>query len=108
MRAFDAPAEDIEAVEAALQATVPSQPEDATFPVYHDNWLIAQVFERCSTQWQRAGMAGVRAGLCYAGVEVVLKHFVPKKKRAEVLDGLQLMERAVLVYDALNRPTKID
>lgn len=100
MRAFGAPTEEIAAVEAALQATKPVQEEVDAFAVYHDNWLTTQTFLRCCTQWLRAGMAGARCGLCYAGVDVVLKHFVPHKKRAEVLDGLQVMERAVLAFDA--------
>ena len=102
MRAYGAPAADIEAVEAALQHQRDASAAQAQeeFVVYHDNWLVAQTFLRCQTQWERAGMLARRSGLHYPGVDIVLKHFVPKKKQAEVLDCLQLMERAVLAYDA--------
>lgn len=99
MRAFGAPTEDLEAVEAALQQQAPA-PVVEDFAVYHDNWLIAQTFQRCSTQWSRAGMAGVRAGLYYPGVDVVVRRFVPRKLQQEVWEGLQVMERAVLIYDS--------
>lgn len=101
MRAFGAPAEDIEAVEAALQqqrdAAAQAQQE---FVVYHDNWLTVQTFLRCQTQWLRAGMAGQRSGLNYPGVEVVLQRTVKRKHQRAVFDGLQTMELAVLAYDS--------
>lgn len=101
MRAFGAPAKDIEAVEAALQQSQDqASAETEDFVVYHDNWLAVQTFQRCSTQWHRAGMAGVRSGLDYPGVDIVVRRFVSRKQQQLVWEELQLMERAVLAYDS--------
>lgn len=102
MRAFGAPAEDIEAVEAALQQQrdAAAAQEQQAFVVYHDNWLTVQTFLRCQTQWLRAGMAGQRSGLNYPGIEVVLQRTVKRKHQRDVFEGLQTMELAVLAYDS--------
>lgn len=111
MRAFGAPTEDLEAVEAALQQQAPP-PVSEDFSVYHDNWLITQTFDRCGTQWSYVSvgglrtptvstpLVGVRSGLNYPGVDVVVRRFVPRKLQQEVWEGLQVMERAVLIYDS--------
>jgi hypothetical protein len=66
------------------------------------NWTTVQTFLRCATQWQYAGMAGVRVGLHYPGVAAVLRLTVPKADRAAVFAGLQVMEYAAVAELALH------
>lgn len=64
--------------------------------MWADHWDIVMAFLACSTQWNHAGMTGVRTGLNYPGVDVVLRLTVPDERRAEVFQGIQTMERAAL------------
>lgn len=65
-----------------------------------------RTFLRCSTQWNYAGMAGVRVGLNYPGVETVLRLALPEAERAEVFAGLQVMEYAAVAELALQSDRK--
>lgn len=97
MRALGAPAQDIERVAHAIeQQRAAAKQEPQAFGVYRDNWLIVQAWEALRTQWNFAGMAGVRTGLNYAGVIAWLDMFVHRRKRREVMEGLRLMEDAAL------------
>lgn len=53
-------------------------------------------FLACATQWNHAGMTGLRTGLHYPGVEAVLRLTVPTDRQKEVFQGIQIMERAAL------------
>ena len=61
-----------------------------------ENWETVAAFLRCTTQWQHAGMSGVRTGLIYSGVEAVLRLTVPRERHADVFVGITVMERAAL------------
>ena len=99
MRAFGAPADDIERA-AQLIEDGGKAAEHAAFEVHHDNLRSVRAWLGISTQWQFAGMAGVRVGLNYAGVLAWLQiHVRPRLQRA-VMGDIELMERAAL--QALN------
>ena len=99
MRAFGAPAEDIERA-ARLIEDGSKGLEPVAFEVHHDNLRSVRAWQGVSTQWQFAGMAGVRVGLNYAGVLAWLQiHVRPRLQRA-VMGDIELMERAAL--QALN------
>lgn len=66
------------------------------FAVDPANWEIVQMFIRCATQWQYAGMTGVRTGLHYPGVEVLLRLLAPTADPAALFAGIQVMEQAAL------------
>lgn len=97
MRALGAPAQDIERVARAIeQQRAAAKQESQTFGVHRDNWLIVSAFEALRTQWNFAGMDGVRTGLNYAAVIPWLDLYVHRRQRREVMDGLMLMENAAL------------
>jgi len=45
-----------------------SDPEPTSVPVLSCNWPAVRLFLAASTQWRRAGMAGLPAGLDYPAV----------------------------------------
>ena len=47
--------------------------DDREFPVLPENWDAVLAFLRCATQWRYAGMTGVRTGLDYTAVDVVVR-----------------------------------
>mgnify|MGYP001773177991 CR=1 FL=1 len=47
--------------------------EDREFLVLPENWDAVLTFLKCATQWRYAGMAGVRTGLDYTAVDVVIR-----------------------------------
>lgn len=107
MQAYGASATQIEAVRARIEAARAShQAEPAAFGVYADNLPVVAAFEALRTQWQYAGMAGQRMGLCYAGVNAWLDRFIHRRKRRALMHDLQVMERAVLVADQEQRDKK--
>lgn len=65
------------------------------------NQLIVELFFKCATQWNYAGMAGARTGLNYQAVDVRTKT-VPEytelepELQSKVWDGLSVMEQACL------------
>jgi hypothetical protein len=66
--------------------------------VWQENWPIVEVFLGMSTQWiWTGGMEPHRAGLNLCALPVVYEGLsVPRKKRAEVFQGLKVMEDAAL------------
>ena len=68
------------------------------FEVWPENWLIVEVFQAMDTQWRwTGGMQSVQAGLDFGMLPVVYEGLqVPRKRRAEVFQGLKVMERAAL------------
>lgn len=97
MRAFGAPAQDIERVAQAIeQQRAAAKQEPEQFGVHADNWLVVQAWGAVQTQWMYAGMEGVRTGLNYAGVIAWVDMFIHRRKRSEVMVGLMLMEKTGL------------
>ena len=66
---------------------------DSDFEVLQENWEIVQLFLQVQTQW-RTGPGGA-IGLDYPAVEMVCR-VRRRPLTPAVLDGLQLMEMAVL------------
>jgi hypothetical protein len=68
------------------------------FEVWQENWLIVEVFQAMDTQWRwTGGMQSFQAGLDLGTLPVVYEGLqVPRKRRAEVFQGLKVMERAAL------------
>ncbi len=63
--------------------------------VYPDNWPVVRLFSDMSTQW-RVGMSGL-VGLDYAALPAVMDlRGVDIADRAELFDGLRIMEEAAL------------
>ena len=63
--------------------------------IYPDNQKIVDVFIDMMTQW-RPGTAGI-IGLVYEALPVIWKaRVIKRKQQGEILDGLQVMERAAL------------
>ncbi len=54
------------------------------------------LYLRCQTQWVYSGMAGVRTGLNYTGVEVVRRRMGVAEP---VLDALQVIEQEFIDVD---------
>lgn len=107
MEAYGASAAQIEAVRARIDAARPAdQADHSSFGVHADNLPVVQAFLAVSTQWQYAGMAGQRMGLCYAGVNAWLDRFIHRRKRRALMHDLQVMERAVLAADQEQRDKK--
>jgi hypothetical protein len=44
------------------------------FAVLPENWDAVMLFLKCCTQWRHAGLAGIRTGLDYSAVDVVMRH----------------------------------
>lgn len=66
------------------------------FPLWPENERVWNLFVACATQWQHAGMDGMKVGLNYAGVEIVALRTNCKLGRERFAD-LQLLENAALV-----------
>lgn len=99
MRAFGAPAAEIERVASSLQeqrAQRDAQPREQGFGVYQENMPVVEAWCGVETQWLCAGMGGVMTGLNYAGVHAWLQIFIKPRERASIMRGLQVMERAAL------------
>lgn len=103
MRAWGAPQADIDQLAAQIEARA-SSPELQCFEVHADNLRTVAAFHALRTQWQRSGMGGTRTGLLYDGVFAWLREYVSRPRaRREMFTGLQIMETAVLAYDAERR-----
>lgn len=87
-------------------ADAPAVSAPTEFFLWPENAQSFEVFCAVQTQWD-SRMVGVAAfgvgsmrsevcGLKYPGVDVVLRHRVERKRRAEVLSDIQIMERAAL------------
>jgi hypothetical protein len=62
--------------------------------LWPDHVEIWNLFHRCGTQWHFA--EGMRTGLNYPGVEVMLRYTVERHARRQMLIDLQVMEHAAL------------
>lgn len=66
------------------------------FALWPDCVETFNLWRKVQTQWRAGGMGGA-TGLDYAGVQVVMNvHRIPKKRQADLLDLLQVMEIATL------------
>lgn len=106
MQACGASDADIQALRARLGLHTTAPQEGHAFGVHADNLPVVQAFLAVRTQWQYAGMAGQRMGLCYAGVNAWLDRFIHRRKRRALMHDLQVMERAVLAADQEQRDKK--
>lgn len=103
MQALGAPQADIDLVRAQIEAAAAPQDGD-TFGVHADNQRTVAAFVALRTQWHYAGLEGRRMGLQYVGVTAWLnEHIRRPRTRRDVFAGLQIMEKAVLGYDAEQR-----
>lgn len=76
------------------------------FFLWPENAQSFELFCAVQTQWDSRivgvaafGVGSMRSEVCglkYPGVDVVLRHRVERKRRAEVLSDIQIMERAAL------------
>lgn len=99
MRAFGAPAAEIERMEQVLHArkadkATDEQPE--LFGVWADNLPAIEAWCGVQTQWRTAGMEGVMTGLDYTGVSAWLELFVKRGDRKNIMQAIQVMEHAAL------------
>lgn len=70
--------------------------KDLAGGIYPDNAQTVAIFADMLTQW-RVGHSGA-TGLDYSALPVVFNiRQIKKAKRADIFDGLQVMERAALV-----------
>lgn len=72
--------------------------------VWKCNWPVVMAFLDVATQWMRAGLDGRITGLHYGNVLIWIDHHYPRRRRREIFEGLQVMERAAL--DALDELPK--
>lgn len=99
MRAFGAPAAEIERMEQALQARKSEKAAESSpdlFGVWADNLPVIEAWSRVETQWRTAGITGVKTGLDYSAVIDWLQLFVKRGDRKNIMQGIQVMERAAL------------
>ena len=69
--------------------------DDSVTEVWEENWISFQIFSRLRTQW-RVGMAGP-TGMDYTLLPMLFASFgVRQKKRAQILEDLQVMETEAL------------
>jgi len=71
-------------------------PEPVAFELWEEHAETLGVFLACGTQWNHAGMTGLRTGLHYPSVESVLRLTVSTERHPEVFAQLQRMEHAAL------------
>jgi len=67
--------------------------EEADFDVLEELWPPIEFYLRCRTQWVHAGMDGVKVGLNYGGVRLVMETY---GYDARAFEGLQIIEEAAL------------
>ncbi len=72
-------------------------------PVLPENWPAVDLFLACSSQWRFAGQAGVRTGLDYSAVRVVMSE-LRVKRSPQLFRDVQLMESAALSAWAARSP----
>lgn len=106
MRAFGAPAAEIERMEQTLQARKAAQAADeqaGCFGIWADNVPAIDAWCGVETQWRTAGMTGLMTGLDYSGVSAWLELFVKRGDRKNIMQSIQVMERAALAAMAERR-----
>lgn len=67
------------------------------FEVWPQNWDAFRLFAAAGTQWERAGMAGVRVGLKYEILDFVAAK-IGVDLRGDVFERLRAAESAALEY----------
>ncbi len=67
--------------------------EDEPFYLWPECLPVFRVWQRIQTQWVRGMGAGV-LGLHYPGVDIVIRHLVPKSERTDTFALIQAMEIA--------------
>jgi hypothetical protein len=72
----------------------PGDEDEDHFPIFEENWTIAEMFLRLSSQWVTTGF-GDRIGLNYQSVEFMFTLYRTRHRRT-VFEGLQVMELAAL------------
>jgi hypothetical protein len=80
----------------AAEASADSAQADEPWYLWTENEQAWCLWLEVQTQWQHAGWAGLRTGLCYAGVQVVLAHLVRPAQRTRRFQEIKAMERAAL------------
>lgn len=70
-----------------------SQEDADAFEVFEDGWESLTLFLQLDTQWR--WVQHIRTGLNYSAVEFLLRLYGVKKRR-EVFEDIQAMERAAL------------
>lgn len=93
MIAWGAPQEIIDRVEAEE-----AEEAAAGFEVWEDCWPTVSVWMDLQTQWRRTGMSGVRYGLDYQVIPMVLAFHpdIPAEEHPEIFTGLRIMEDEAL------------
>lgn len=66
-------------------------------PLLPEHEGAVALYLACETQWRYGGMAGVRTGLDYAGVQVLMNL---RGDSRETFEGLRILERETLHIDA--------
>jgi hypothetical protein len=67
--------------------------EEAGFEIIEELWPPVEFYLRCRTQWVHAGMEGIKVGLNYGGVRLVMESY---GYDARAFEGLQIIEMAAL------------
>lgn len=68
--------------------------ESETMVVDPDIWEAVWVFSFLSTQWQTAGMGGVRVGIPHERVEATFRLLeIPRRRRKQLFLDVKTMER---------------
>jgi hypothetical protein len=67
--------------------------EEADFEIIEELWPPIELYLRSISQWMHAGMDGIKVGLNYAGVRVVMETY---GYGARDFEGLQIIEQAAL------------
>lgn len=62
--------------------------------IWPENWPVVEVFLALSTQWNMVAMVGP-TGINYPAMETIFRIYKVENQR-EMLDDLQVMERAAL------------
>lgn len=85
---------DLAAFGAPQEISESLEPDSGLFAIWPENVETVSLFLRLQTQWVIGAMGGF-VGLNYPSVLAVLD-FLKVENRAEVFEGLQVMERAAL------------
>lgn len=82
-----------------VENQLPDETED--IPVLPENQLPIELFICCQTQWQFAGMSGVRVGMNWQSMELAMKRnaefrALDELAKDDVFSDLVIIERVVL------------
>lgn len=105
MRRFGASEAKIAAVQESIELKRAARSTQGDVcEVWTCNWPVLEAFLSLTTQWMRAGLDGQIIGLHYGNVLAWIDHHYPRRKRRDIFEGIQIMERAAL--DALEELPK--